>query len=62
MFSEKECYDSLVEMEGVLAKSVKQATKKIGKKSTKVAANASLGSAGQVFQYGVDKGWVRSST
>ncbi|KAF7970796.1 hypothetical protein HWV62_23082 [Athelia sp. TMB] len=47
VFSEKECYDSLVEVEGVLAKSIKQAMKKTGKKSTKVASNAYLCSAGQ---------------
>lgn len=61
VFTEKECYDSLVEMESVLAKSVKHAAKKPGRKATKAVANASLCSAGHVFQHGVDHGWVQSS-
>ncbi|KAF8622109.1 hypothetical protein AX15_007244 [Amanita polypyramis BW_CC] len=66
-FTEKECYNSLLEIENLLAKCVsdvhsnKKAIKKAkGRRKTQapVCPPPGVSCAGQVIQYGVTKGWI----
>lgn len=58
-FNERDCYETLVETEVVLAKCVKDAKKKKGRKPAADSAGPALRSAEELVNYGVDKGWIR---
>ena len=59
-YTERECYESLVEVEVVLGKCIKDLKKRKAKKAVmEGTGGGSLRSAGEVVRFGVVKGWVR---
>jgi serine/threonine-protein kinase haspin len=73
-FSEKDCYDCLVDIENWLGKSIAELTpinpkmtlKGKGRRKTtalpiKVSAHSGPARAGEIVAYGVKKGWVQAT-
>jgi serine/threonine-protein kinase haspin len=59
-YTEQECYESLVEIEAVVGKCIKDLKKRKGKKAVMEGKGAtSLKKAGDVVEFGVGRGWVR---
>ncbi|KAI0321935.1 hypothetical protein OF83DRAFT_1161476 [Amylostereum chailletii] len=63
-YTERECYDSLVEMQEVLSRSLdvgKKPSSQKARRKTQAAVGPFPRSAGEVMGYGENKGWVRSA-
>ena len=59
-YTERECYESLVEVEATLGKCIKDLTKRKTKKAAvEIMGGSSLKSAGGVVRFGADKGWLQ---
>jgi serine/threonine-protein kinase haspin len=62
-WTEKECYECLVEVEAVLGAYIHRCRAKKKKKGKKVGQNEDvttrMGSAGDVRRWGVGRGWVK---
>jgi len=58
-YTERECYESLVDVEAMLGKCVKDIKKKKGKKAAADGAGTAFKNANDVVRYGADKGWVK---
>jgi serine/threonine-protein kinase haspin len=62
-YTERECYEALVEVEGVLGKCIEDLKKRKNAKKTIVAEGTvgptALRSAVDVVRFGAGKGWVR---
>ncbi|KII94959.1 hypothetical protein PLICRDRAFT_97040 [Plicaturopsis crispa FD-325 SS-3] len=64
-FTERECYECLVEVEGLLAQRIASAVKKpVARKGRRKTAPVvskeagGLGSAGQIVEYAIGRGWI----
>ena len=59
IFSDKDCYNCLVETEVILGKCIKDTKKKKGRKPGTESTGLALRSAGELVGFGIDKGWIR---
>ena len=60
VYTERECHESLVEVEAVLGKCIKDLKKRKAKKAVvDGTGGTSLKRAGDIVEFGVGKGWVR---
>jgi len=60
VYTERECYDALVDIEAVLDKCIKDLKKRKGKKTVADGTGGPLlKSAGDAVKFGVGKEWVR---
>jgi serine/threonine-protein kinase haspin len=57
-YTERECYESLLDVEAMLGKCIKDATKRKAKKVVADSAGSIFKSAGDVVKYATNKGWV----